>query len=459
MRRKETYLKFVLFFGDIFLIYLALLLTLALRYKDFSLLPGPQTRVFIFHFSFIYIIWFLLLFILDFYEIPPFKKISNFLSSLTIFSFLAGSLGAIYFYLQPLLIFTPKTILFLNVFIFSILILFWRLIINYLLHLKNFKEKIGIIGFRPELQEILFSQHFKDIYEIIVFLNPTLFFSGEEVKFSNLVRYGTVNNIFDFKKIIEKEKVSSVVFALDFRENKELASQIFSNLPLKLNYISFSDFYESLTKKVPLEALNEVWFLENLSRAERKIDSLFKRLFDIFFSFFGFLIVVILFPFISLAIRIDSQGPIFYTQKRTGKEGKIFTVYKFRTMKENPNQKEEVWREKKENQITMVGKVLRKIHLDEFPQFWSILRGDLSFVGPRPEWVELAKIFEKEIPFYSQRYLIKPGFTGWAQINFPASLSVREAKEKFEYDLYYIKNRSFFLDLAIILKTIRIIFR
>ena len=128
-------------------------------------------------------------------------------------------------------------------------------------------------------------------------------------------------------------------------------------------------------------------------------------------------------------------------------------------MKISENQDKEFWREKDPGQITRVGKILRKYYLDEIPQFFHILKGDISFVGPRPEWIELAKIFEKEIPFYSLRYLAKPGFTGWAQLNFPPSTSIQEAKEKFQYDLYYIKNRSFFLDLEIILKTIRLIFR
>jgi len=119
----------------------------------------------------------------------------------------------------------------------------------------------------------------------------------------------------------------------------------------------------------------------------------------------------------------------------------------------------QLWREKDPEQITKIGGILRRLHLDEFLQFWSILKGDLSFVGPRPEWEKLARIFEKEIPFYFQRYLIRPGFTGWAQINFPASTSVEEAKEKFQYDLYYIKNRSFLFDLAIILKTVRLLLR
>ena len=128
-------------------------------------------------------------------------------------------------------------------------------------------------------------------------------------------------------------------------------------------------------------------------------------------------------------------------------------------MKVSKKQDKDFWREKDPSQINRVGKILRKFYLDELPQFFNILKGDISFVGPRPEWVELAKVFEKEIPFYSLRYIVRPGLTGWAQLNFPASVSVEEAKEKFQYDLYYIKNRSFFLDLEIILKTIRLILR
>ena len=131
-------------------------------------------------------------------------------------------------------------------------------------------------------------------------------------------------------------------------------------------------------------------------------------------------------------------------------------LYKFRTMAEDRNQDKEIWREKNKDNITSVGRILRKIHLDELPQAWNIFKGDLSFVGPRAEWLELAKVFEQEIPFYKQRYLVKPGLFGWAQINFPASKSVDEAKEKFEYDLYYIKNHSLLLDLEIILKAVKL---
>lgn len=459
MANQKNLLKFILFLGDIFLMYGALLLTLGIRYGDFSFWPGPQTRVFIWHFTFISLFWFLLLFLLDFYEIPPLKKIFDFLSNLIIFLLLAGVLAVIYFYLRPRLIITPKTILVLDVLIFGVLLTGWRYFFSYILKLLNFKEKIAIIGFRPEFKE-LFSNFFSSAgYEISAFFNHYPSFSQPLASFSNLAKYGIITDISQLKEIIEKEKANSIIFALDFYSNKELVRQVFSILPLKLNYISFADFYENLTKKVPLEVINEVWFLENLSRAERKISQLLKRSFDIFFSLLGLLITFVLFPFLALAVKIDSPGSVFYSQKRIGKDGKIFTLYKFRTMKKNAEQTGPQWALPNDPRITWAGKVLRAIYLDEFPQFYNILKGDISFVGPRPERPEFVSQLKKEIPYYDIRHIIKPGFTGWAQLNYRYGSSTEEAKEKLKYDLYYIKNYSFFLDLGIILKTIKIIFR
>jgi exopolysaccharide biosynthesis polyprenyl glycosylphosphotransferase len=451
--------QFILLVGDVFLMYLALLLTLAIRYKDFSFLPGPQTRIFLFHFSFIYLVWISLLFLLDFYEIPPFKKIFNFFYNLTVFVFLAGALGSVYFYLQPQLGIAPKTILIIDVIIFAIFLCGWRYLFSRVLKLKSFREKIVIIGYRSEFKELLPDHLDQNGYEVIAFFHSQSYFNKELNSFLNSTRYRIISDIAKFKEIIRKENVNSIIFAFDFHKNEKLVQQIFSNLPLKLDYISFSNFYESLTKKVPIEVVDELWFLENFSRIERKIDEILKRTFDIIFSLFGLLILIILFPFIALAIKIDSSGPIFYIQKRVGKDGKVFSLNKFRTMKKNAEKNGPQWATPNDSRITSVGKVLRKIYFDELPQFYNILKGDISFVGPRPERPEFVEQFKKEIPYYEIRHLVKSGFTGWAQVNYRYGASVEEAKEKFQYDLYYIKNRSFVLDLGIILKTIRIIFR
>ena len=250
----------------------------------------------------------------------------------------------------------------------------------------------------------------------------------------------------------------TLVYAVNISQHAELASSLFNSLAY-FNFETFPSFYEKITGKIPLSEIDETWFLQNLKERERTVYEKIKRLIDLILGMFFFLITVIIFPFVALLIKIDSPGPVFYKQERIGKNGKTFFIYKFRSMKSNGNEYKKTWREKDQDQITKIGDPLRKFHIDEFPQSLSIIKGNLSLVGPRPEWIKLGEIFEKNITFYFQRYLIKPGITGWAQIHFPPSLSVVEAKEKFQYDLFYIKNRSFLLDVGIVLKTISLIFK
>jgi len=210
-----------------------------------------------------------------------------------------------------------------------------------------------------------------------------------------------------------------------------------------------------------LEDINSEWIKNNIVANENIFYLLFKRLADIFFGCIGFVFFILILPIVYVLIKLEAGGPVFYIRKRVGLNGKIFDFYKFSSMVGNDNKDndKDLWRVKDENQITKIGKILRKTHFDELPQSINLLKGDLSFVGPRPEWIEIAKIFEQEIPFYKQRYLVKPGLFGWAQINYKASSSIDEAKKKFEYDLYYIKNQSILLDLEIILKSINLFFQ
>jgi lipopolysaccharide/colanic/teichoic acid biosynthesis glycosyltransferase len=212
-------------------------------------------------------------------------------------------------------------------------------------------------------------------------------------------------------------------------------------------------------KKICVEQVSEEWFKDNISENKNKFYLVFKLAIDMFFGCAGFIFFILLFPITAVLIKIDSNGNILYKQERIGKNGKKFILYKFRTMTENGREYKDFWREKNKENITYIGSILRKTHLDEIPQAINLLKRDLSFIGPRPEWIRLADIFEKEIPYYKYRYIVMPGIIGWAQINFPASKSVTEAKEKFEYDLYYIKNQSFLLDLEIILKSFKLFFQ
>lgn len=432
MRGQSKLLKIILFAGDIFIICAALFLALLLRNKNLT----PQFNNFFYGFFVLYIFWLTVIFILNLYDLHFFKKPIDFFFSLVSFSVMAFLSGVAYFYFRPQPDITPKTILILNVLIFDILFVCWRYIYNLFLEAGGVKDKIVIIGNNSKLKEIL--PQINKSYEVLA-------------HFSN-----NKNDIEELKNIVLNKKANSVLLALDFYSEKELVKEVFFRLPLKLNYIDFNDLYESITKKVSLEQINEAWFLQKISKPEDKLEQIIKRLLDFVLSLVGLLFFAVFFPFIAIAIKLDSKGNVFFAQQRVGKNGKLFMMHKFRTMRQSENQDKETWREKNQDNITKSGKILRRLHLDELPQAWNIFKGDLSFVGPRAEWAELAKTFEREIPFYKQRYLVKPGLFGWAQINFPASKSIDEAKEKFEYDLFYIKNHSLILDVEIILKAVKL---
>lgn len=214
-----------------------------------------------------------------------------------------------------------------------------------------------------------------------------------------------------------------------------------------------------LKDKICIDESSQDWIQKNIFKNKNYFYFIFKLIIDMFFGVAGFILFILVFPVVFFMIRIDSSGPILYKQERVGKNGRKFILYKFRTMRQDGTEYKNLWREKEKNNITKTGLFLRRTHIDELPQAINLLKRDISFIGPRPEWSKLAEIFEREIPYYKARYSVMPGIIGWAQINFPASTSVEEAKKKFEYDLYYIKNHSIKLDLFIILNIFRLFFQ
>jgi len=215
-----------------------------------------------------------------------------------------------------------------------------------------------------------------------------------------------------------------------------------------------------MTEKIQISSISENWLLENLKEKERGFYNKAKRIMDIILAS---LILLLTFPFwlfIALTIKFEDRGPVFYFQERVGKNKKTFLLIKFRSMKVGAEKETgPVWAKKEDSRVSKVGKILRITHLDELPQMINVLKGDISLVGPRPERPEFVAQLEKEIPYYHIRHLIKPGFTGWAQIKFRYARSVVDSLEKFQYDLYYLKNRSLILDLKILLKTLQLFFK
>jgi sugar transferase (PEP-CTERM system associated) len=232
-------------------------------------------------------------------------------------------------------------------------------------------------------------------------------------------------------------------------------------LQCKLNGIEVMDapsFYELVQGKLMLESITPSWFIFSSGFRRTPLFSLVKRGIDIILSSVGLLIAVPLFPLIALAIKLDSPGPVFFKQLRVGDKEKTFMLYKFRSMRQDAEMKTgAMWAAKNDPRITKLGRFFRNSRIDEIPQLINVLRGDMSFIGPRPERPEFVEKLKQVIPYYSKRHFIKPGLSGWAQVRYPYGSSVEDAIEKLRYDLYYIKNIRPFLDTLIFFETIKVV--
>ncbi len=218
--------------------------------------------------------------------------------------------------------------------------------------------------------------------------------------------------------------------------------------------------YQDLTGRVPVEHLGNDWFVALPAHRKSTPYVLIKRVFDLCLAACVLLVIAPLLPLVALAIRLDSPGPIFFRQSRVGRGGKLFRIVKFRSMRQDAEAMTgAIWAQKDDPRITRVGRFIRRSRLDELPQLWNVLLGDMSFVGPRPERPEFDAQLESGIPFYRARRAVSPGLTGWAQIRHGYGNTMQDALRKVEYDLYYIKNESFYLDLLILLRTVAVVFR
>jgi len=426
-------------FGDIAILYGALILTLLIRYgtadyaESFSVHLEP--------FSIIFIVWLLVFYLSDLYSNKFFKF--NLAAAqvffIAIIINLVLSIVAFYAF-ESFFQLTPKTNLLIFGIIFGIFDCLWRLFLSRLFISSGWRKQILIIGNSPSIAAV--AEYLKNNPQTGYHLNLWLKENLKEEKFSELV-----NSII-------KNKIDLVIADTHIKKDSASAKLIYKLLPLEIQIMDFADFYESIFQKVPLEELEESWFIESIATSRRFYDA-FKRTID---AILAVILIIIFLPIIflsALLIKTTSIGPAIYKQKRIGKNNKPFILYKFRTMKNS--QKGPLWTDKNDERLTPIGRILRYTHLDELPQLYNILKGDISFIGPRPERSELVELYQK-LPFYEIRHIIKPGLTGWAQVNYRPSASIKEAYEKLQYDIYYIKNRSLILDFLILLKTIRYLF-
>jgi len=444
--------KIILFIGDISILYMSLFLTLFIRYgSDFS----SQIDIHLIPFSIIFAAGLLIFYIFNLYNIEVSKNDLPFFTSLVNATGLMIGLAIIVLYLFPNFSIAPKTNLAILGVIFVMLESAWRLLFNNLITKHGFKNNTIIVGFNQlgiDLAQFLFNNP-QAGYRLryVLDLKNNSAFSLEDIEFK------TVKDSNDIEKILREEKIKTVILSPEAYSIPQIIDIFYKNIQNKIVFFNLSNFYEKLSSKVALDALDQTWFIENINENSKSAYEGIKRIGDIVGSIALGAISLILYPFIMFAIKWESAGPIFYRQKRTGQGGRAFEIIKFRTMIKNAEKQGALWAQENDPRVTKVGKFLRKTRLDEIPQLWNILKGQMSFVGPRAERPEFHNELKREIPFYEERYLIKPGLSGWAQVKYRYGASVADTKEKLQYDLYYIKHRSLVFDFAIILRTIRIV--
>ncbi len=273
--------------------------------------------------------------------------------------------------------------------------------------------------------------------------------------------FGVLGDSEHLLDLVEDYRISDVVIAITGEIKGETFQTVLDVQERGIEVTRMPIMYEELTQRVPIEHLETDWVIRSFVDQVRVsgMYEFLKRMMDIFGGFVGTLAFLFVFPFIAIAIILETGFPVFYSQPRLGKGAKLFNILKFRTMTQNAEAEGIKAAEENDPRITKVGNFLRKTRLDEMPQFWDVLRGEMSLVGPRAERPELVAEYQKQIPFYRARLLVKPGLTGWAQINYGYVATVKETVVKLEYDLYYIKHRTLGMDFSIVLRTIGTVLR
>ena len=375
------------------------------------------------------IVFFLCLFTFYAFGLYEAKKSDWLFPSLTALGLnFIGSIAFFYFISRYSPTIAPKGSLILFFGLFSIMFICLRTVAEKYL-LANNQEKILLLTNNKELSEKL-KQEVESLGAEILWLTED--FSKD---------------LDLFQKTIEDEKIKIIIADSLFQEEK-----IYKRIAeFKIELLRPETFFEKKLRKIYLDS-------PTFELSQIKKDSFTKEIVERSMALMLIIVSSPILLFIAVAIKLSSPGPMIFRQKRIGAKGEIFEALKFRTMIKDAEKNGPIWAQENDPRITSIGKLIRRTHLDETPQLLNILKREMNLVGPRPERPEFTKSLEEKIKFFHLRQLIKPGLTGWAQINYPYGASIQDAKNKLEYDLYYLKHRSFFLDLVILIKTIRFFF-
>ncbi|MCE5208192.1 MAG: sugar transferase [Chloroflexi bacterium] len=445
--------KFILLFGDLIASIVALLLAVYFwaqpDWLKFSL-EFIQERI-PFWFYLLPFLWLLLLI-----EIYDLRRAANFKD--VIKGVFAASAVCLVLYLLAYFTSEPNSLPRRGVAVFIVfsfvLTLLWRYLYIKVFTAQPFLKRVLVIGA---------GKSGRTLARIVKEINPAPFhlvgfIDDDEGKKGECIEgYPVLGCSDDLSRLAEELQITDMIFSISKNINPKTFQNIIRLQEEGIEIKSMPAVYEELIGRIPITVLQSDWLLRTfVDQAQTGgMYNLAKRLIDIMGGLVGSVITLILYPFVALAILIDSGRPVIYSQKRIGKNGKEFKIYKFRTMINDAEKDGKAqMSEENDNRITRTGKFLRKSHIDEFPQFIIILKGDMSLVGPRAEREQIINELQEVVPFYRTRLLVKPGATGWAQVNYGYASTVEATTIKLEYDLYYIKHQSLFLDFSILIRTI-----
>ncbi len=331
----------------------------------------------------------------------------------------------------------------------------WRVSIHWLLGHPDFGERILIVGSGQLAVEV--AREMLDRpdagYRIAGFVG-----SDPELLGKSLINPRVIGLTSELEDVVRRENIDRIVVAMGERRGQLPTNELLQlSLTGKVNIEEGASFYERVTGRVSLNMIRPSWLIFSSRGRQARISGIARQIVHRFVALIGGLMSLPIGLFTAIFIKLDSTGPVLYKQQRVGKNGSTFTVLKFRSMRTDAEKAGPVWASEQDDRTTRVGKIIRKLRIDEIPQFWNIIRGEMDFVGPRPERPHFVSQLAEEIPYYEQRHLIAPGLTGWAQIKYPYGASIEDARQKLQYDLYYIKNQSLMLDAIILFETIKII--
>jgi sugar transferase (PEP-CTERM system associated) len=362
-------------------------------------------------------------------------------------------LAALYFWFPSLVV--GRGVFVVAALLVLVLVIGWRLAFDWLSRRAGPRERLLLVGTGPATvdlaQELFVRRHALGV-DIIGFVDADPSRIGSPV-----INPGVIGAIDDIPEIVRARSVDRVVVSLSEARGRLPMDKL---LEMKLEGVRFdhlASVYEEYTGKIAVENLRPSWLIFSPGFRKSRLLSASKRAIDVVVSSLGLVLALPVIAVAAVAVRLTSPGPVLYHQQRVGRNGRVFTVHKFRSMRMDAEADTgPVWASKEgDPRVTPIGAFLRKTRLDELPQLWNVLRGDMSFVGPRPERPEFVAELTRQIPFYGQRHIVRPGLTGWAQVRYSYGATTEDALQKLQYDLFYIKNLSIALDLFIILQTVK----